>query len=173
MIRSLTPSRGPSNIRSWRAPVLFMNTRAMKAIIRCRISWAAHASRNRNNPRLPMRRERQRTRLGCANRRQFTCIAFFSLLVMGAVSRARPAPAFEVASVKVLVRGPQPIQRLYEECHNDSYRALDSKFGIVRWAYDLHWPQGAEMEGQLPAWTRQPGGAFALKRKLRTPVSVG
>jgi len=97
-------------------------------------------------------------------------IALLSLL-MCAVSRAQTTPAFDVASVRVIVRGPQPIARLYDECHNDSYRALDSMFGIIRWAYDILWSQGAEMEGQLPAWTKQSGGSFVIEAKAAAPVS--
>jgi uncharacterized protein (TIGR03435 family) len=98
-------------------------------------------------------------------------IGFLSLLVACAVSRAQTAPAFEVASVKVLVRGPQRIKAFYDECHQDSFRSLETMFGLIAWAYDLRWPQGAEMEGQLPTWTTQPGGSFVIEAKAAVPVS--
>jgi uncharacterized protein (TIGR03435 family) len=103
-------------------------------------------------------------------RSQQAFFGFLSLLVMCAVSRAQTTPAFEVASVKVLVRGQQPM-RFYDECHRDSFRAADTMFGLIRWAYDLRWPQGAEMEGQLPTWTTQPGGSFVIEAKAAVPVS--
>lgn len=100
-----------------------------------------------------------------------TFIGFLSLFIVCAVSRAQTAPAFEIASVKVFVRGPQPIKRFYDECHQDSFRALDTMFGLVAWAYDLRWPNGAEMEGQLPAWATQAGGTFVIEAKAAEPVS--
>ena len=80
------------------------------------------------------------------------------------------APAFEIASVKPHNPGGSIF---YPQCLNGRLRAGATMYLIIMWAYDLHFPQSAEVDGQLPEWAKRAEGVYDIDAKAESPVSDG
>jgi uncharacterized protein (TIGR03435 family) len=78
-------------------------------------------------------------------------------------------PAFEVASAKPhpAASGIFPLS-----CVNGRLISVGTPmYSLIFWAYDLRYPQSAELEEQLPAWTKRADGVYDIEAKSEGAVS--
>ena len=100
--------------------------------------------------------------------RGFVWLLMPALMIGTAAHAQLAAPAFEVTSVKphdpkVAVFAPS--------CPNGRLISAVPVYVLILWAYSLRFPQSAEMEEQLPGWTKRADGVYDVEAIAAGPAS--
>ena len=89
------------------------------------------------------------------------------VLMIGTAAHAQlAAPAFEVTSVKP--HNPK-VAVFSPSCPNGRLISAGPIYWLILWAYNLAFPQSAELEEQLPGWAKH--GDYDVEAKSEGPVS--